>query len=145
MTMEVYENKFLGRLKYVGFIKYEKVKIWRFLSGLSSFYKEKIQYDEPKTLTETIRKDKYMYEKRKGKSLCKNLGRIRIKRSLIRERKDSNPLSTEIAPKKIIQTSMIRMNPREKTHWEKGEDHQSNVGDSKKITCTRISLIEKTK
>ena len=46
MTMAQYEKKFFGLLKYVGFIKYEKVKIQRFLSGLSSFYKEKIQYDE---------------------------------------------------------------------------------------------------
>jgi hypothetical protein len=46
-----YENKFLGLVKYVGFIKDEKVKIHRFLSGLSSFYKKKIQYDDPRTLT----------------------------------------------------------------------------------------------
>jgi hypothetical protein len=39
MTMAEYENKFLGLLKYVEFIKYEKVKIQRFLSGLTSFYK----------------------------------------------------------------------------------------------------------
>jgi hypothetical protein len=67
MTMAEYENKFLGLLKYVGFIKDEKVKIQRFLSGLPSFYKEKIQYDETKTSIETIRKDKYLYEKGKGR------------------------------------------------------------------------------
>jgi hypothetical protein len=27
-----------------------------------SFYKDKIQFDEPKTLEEAIRKDKYLYE-----------------------------------------------------------------------------------
>jgi hypothetical protein len=41
ITMGEYENKFLGLLNYVGFIKDEKVKIQRFLSGLPSFYKEK--------------------------------------------------------------------------------------------------------
>ena len=66
-TMAEYENKFLWLLKYVGFIHDEKVKIQRFLSGLPSFYKENIRYDEPKTLTETIRKAKYLYEKRKGR------------------------------------------------------------------------------
>jgi hypothetical protein len=40
---------------------------------------------------------------------------------------------------------MIRMNPREKTPWEKGEDHQSKVVDENNITCTRISLMEITK
>jgi hypothetical protein len=39
MTMEEYEKKFLGLLKYVGFINDEKVKIQRFLSGFPSFYK----------------------------------------------------------------------------------------------------------
>jgi hypothetical protein len=62
MTMGEYENKFLGLLKYVEFIKDEKVKIQKFLSGFPSFYIEKIQYDEPKTLSETIRKDKHLYE-----------------------------------------------------------------------------------
>jgi hypothetical protein len=65
--MAEYEKKFVGLLRYVGFIKYEKVKVHSFLSGLASFYKEKIQYDEPRTLTKTIRKSKYMYEKRKGR------------------------------------------------------------------------------
>jgi hypothetical protein len=50
-----------------GFIKDEKVKIKRFLSGLPSFYKNKIQYDEPRTLAETIRKAKYLYEQGKGR------------------------------------------------------------------------------
>jgi hypothetical protein len=42
ITMVEYEYKFLGFLKYVRFIKDEKVKISRFLSGLPSFYKENI-------------------------------------------------------------------------------------------------------
>jgi hypothetical protein len=63
MTMEEYENNLLGLLKYVGFINDEKVKIQSFFSGLPSFYKENIRYDEPKTLNESIRKAKYMYEK----------------------------------------------------------------------------------
>jgi hypothetical protein len=67
MTMAEYKRNFLGMLKYVGLIKEEKVKVQRFLSGLPSFYKEKIQYDEPRTLTETIRKAKYLYEQGKGK------------------------------------------------------------------------------
>jgi hypothetical protein len=50
MTMEEYEKRFFELLKYVDFIKDEKVKIQRFLRGLPSFYSEKIQYDNPKTL-----------------------------------------------------------------------------------------------
>jgi hypothetical protein len=65
--MTEYKKKFLGLLKHVRFIGDEKMKIQRFLSGLPTFYKENIKYDEPKTLTEAIKKDKYMYAKGQGK------------------------------------------------------------------------------
>ena len=42
MKMDEYEKRLFELLKYVEFIKYEKVKIQRFLSGLSSFYNDKI-------------------------------------------------------------------------------------------------------
>jgi len=62
MKTEENENKLLELLRYVGFIKEEKVYIQRFSSGIPSFYKDKIQFDNPKTLEETIRKSKYLYE-----------------------------------------------------------------------------------
>ena len=65
--MAEYEKKFLVLLKYVGFINDEKVKIQSFLSGIPSIYKEKIRYDEPKTLIEAIRKAKYLYEQGQGR------------------------------------------------------------------------------
>jgi hypothetical protein len=37
--MTKYEKKFLGLLKYVGFINDEKLKIQSFLSGIPSVYK----------------------------------------------------------------------------------------------------------
>ena len=42
MTMEAYEKKFLELLNYADFIKYEKVRIQRFLSGLIESYRDKI-------------------------------------------------------------------------------------------------------
>jgi hypothetical protein len=41
MTMDEYEKKFLELLRYVGFIKYEKVKFKGFLSGIPIFTKIK--------------------------------------------------------------------------------------------------------
>jgi hypothetical protein len=67
MTMEEYEKRVFELLKCVDFIKDEKVKIQIFLSGLPSFYSDKIQYDNPKTLEETIRRARHLYEQRKGK------------------------------------------------------------------------------
>jgi hypothetical protein len=70
---------------------------------------------------------------------CRNHGRIRRRRSLIRGGKDSNLPSIVMNLIEIIKISMLGVNPRNKTPWEKGEDHQSNVGDARNITCTRIS------
>jgi hypothetical protein len=69
MTMEEYEKRFFELLKYVDFIEDDKVKIQRFLIGLPSFYSDKIQYDNPKTLEEAIRRARHIYEKRKGRSV----------------------------------------------------------------------------
>jgi hypothetical protein len=55
MKIYEYERRFLKLLKYVAFIKDEKVKIQRYLSGLTSFVGENIKYDDPNTLEETVR------------------------------------------------------------------------------------------
>jgi hypothetical protein len=62
MTIDEYERIFLELLKYVSFINDETIKIQRYLSGMPSFIGDKIQYDDPKTLEETIRRDKFLYE-----------------------------------------------------------------------------------
>jgi hypothetical protein len=69
MSMEEYEKRFFDLLKSVDFIKDEKVKIQRFLSGSLSFYSDKIQYDNYKTLEEAIRRAKHLYEKSRGRSI----------------------------------------------------------------------------
>ena len=61
-TMEEYANKCLELLRYVRYIKDEKVKIQRFFSRLPQSYKDRIEFYEPRTLEEAIRKDKYCYE-----------------------------------------------------------------------------------
>jgi hypothetical protein len=68
MIVEEYEKWFFEFFKYVNFIKDEKVKIQRFLSGLPSFYSDKIQYDNPKTMEETIKRARNLYEWRKGRN-----------------------------------------------------------------------------
>ena len=68
MTMDEYVKKFLDLTRCVTCISEEKIKIQRFLSGFPSFYKDRIQFDEPKTFEVAIRKAKHMYEKSKGKT-----------------------------------------------------------------------------
>jgi len=42
MTMDGYERRFLEFLRYVGFIRDEKVKTKIFISGIPSLYNDKI-------------------------------------------------------------------------------------------------------
>jgi len=48
MTMDECERRFLKSLRYVGFIKDEKVKIQRFLSGIPFFYRDKFSLMSPR-------------------------------------------------------------------------------------------------
>jgi hypothetical protein len=62
---------FLELLKYVPFIKDEVVKIQRYLSGLPPTIGEKIQYDDPQTMEETIRREECLYEHQREKHTFK--------------------------------------------------------------------------
>jgi hypothetical protein len=62
LTMEEYVNKFLDLLRYVPYIKAEKAKAQRFISGLPKEYWNRIEFDEPKTLEDIIRKATYCHE-----------------------------------------------------------------------------------
>ena len=71
MTDEKYTSRFLELLRYVPYLKEDKVKIQRFISGFSVAFKEKIEFDEPRSLKEAIRKLNYCYEKSKCRSKSK--------------------------------------------------------------------------
>ena len=60
--MEEHANKFLDILRYARYIRDEKVNIQRFLSGFPQSYIDKIEFYDPRTLEEAIRKAKYCYE-----------------------------------------------------------------------------------
>jgi hypothetical protein len=65
MTIDEYERSLLEVLKYVLFIKDKAVKIQRYLSGLPPSLGDKIQYDDPNTMEETIRREKFLYEQQR--------------------------------------------------------------------------------
>jgi len=54
MTDEEYASRFLKLLGYVPYLKEEKGKIQRFISGLAISFKYKIEFDEPRSLEEAI-------------------------------------------------------------------------------------------
>ena len=62
ISMKELNNKFLSLLRYVPYIVDEKPKVKWFLSYLPFHNKEKIEYDNPKTLEEAMRKENLCYE-----------------------------------------------------------------------------------
>jgi len=62
MTMEDLINKFLDLLRFVPYIKEEKVKVQRFLRCFPQAYKEIIEFGNPKTLDEVLRKARLCFE-----------------------------------------------------------------------------------
>jgi hypothetical protein len=109
MTMDEYEKRFFELLKYVGFIKDEKVKIQRFLSGLPSFYSDKIQYDNPRTLEEGHKEGKAFYEQNKGRPTFQKAWDDKRKEIWIKERKDSSHLSSGTTLKHINKDNQHRV------------------------------------
>jgi len=55
-------------MRYVPYIKDEKMKIQSFNSGIPQSFQDKIELDEPNTLGDTIRKERYCYEQFKHKA-----------------------------------------------------------------------------
>jgi len=68
MTMKDLCSKFLSLLRYVPYITGEKPKVQRFLSCLPTSYKDRIEFDDPRTLEEAMRKEKLYYEQYKNRS-----------------------------------------------------------------------------
>jgi len=71
MTNEKYTIIFLELLRYLPYLKEEKAKIQRFISRLSVSFKDRIEFDEPRSLEEAIKKLKHCYDRSKHRSETK--------------------------------------------------------------------------
>lgn len=60
-TMDEFINRFTSLLRYVPYIKEEKAKVQRFVSSLPSYIRERIEFDNPRTMDEAIRKARICY------------------------------------------------------------------------------------
>eukprot|EP00253_Pinus_taeda_P026409 PITA_26409 len=78
MIDEDYVSIFLELLRYVPYLKEEKEKIHRFIIGFPVSFKDKIVFDEPRSLEESIRKMKHYYEQSKHKSESKKDWKVHI-------------------------------------------------------------------
>jgi hypothetical protein len=67
LTLEAYEKRFMELLRYAPYLKDEKEMIQCFISGLPQSYQDRIEFEKPKTLEDTIHKDKCFYDESKHK------------------------------------------------------------------------------
>src|SRR5713226_9788567 len=67
MTMKDLNSNFLSLLIYVPYLVDEKPKVQRFLSCLPYHMKDRIEYDNPKTLEEAMHKANFCFEQNKNK------------------------------------------------------------------------------
>ena len=72
MTMKDLNSKFLSLLRYVPYLVDEKPKVQRFLSCLPYHIKDRIEYDNPNTLEEAMRKANFYYDQNQKKESMAN-------------------------------------------------------------------------
>ena len=61
-TMDEFINYFTSLLRYVPYLKEEKAKVQRFVSSLPMYMRERIEFDNPRTMDEAIRKARICYQ-----------------------------------------------------------------------------------
>eukprot|EP00253_Pinus_taeda_P011753 PITA_11753 len=71
-TMDEFITRFTSLLRYVSYIREEKAKVQRFVSSLPLYIRERIEFDNPRTMDEAIRKAKIFYQHNKQKGEAPN-------------------------------------------------------------------------
>jgi len=66
-TMDEFVTKFTSLLRYVPYIREEKAKVQRFISSLPQAMRERIEFDNPKSMDEAIRKARICFQQNKQK------------------------------------------------------------------------------
>eukprot|EP00253_Pinus_taeda_P011517 PITA_11517 len=66
-TIDEFITRFTSLLRYVPYIREEKAKIQRFVSSLPPYMRERIEFDNPKSMDEVIRKARICYQQSKQK------------------------------------------------------------------------------
>eukprot|EP00253_Pinus_taeda_P020750 PITA_20750 len=66
-TMDEFVTKFTSLLRYVPYIREEKAKVQRFIRSLPQAMRERIEFDNPKSMDEAIRKARICFQQNKQK------------------------------------------------------------------------------
>jgi hypothetical protein len=100
-----------------------KSKSKYFLSGLPSFYSDKIHYDNPGTLEEAIRREKHLYEQSRGRPIFQKAWNDKMKGKKEKRKKGFKPPFSRITHKQISKESQPKMSPGWQIHLGKGQDN----------------------
>eukprot|EP00253_Pinus_taeda_P013469 PITA_13469 len=65
--MDEFFTRFTSLLRYVPYIREEKAKVQQFVSSLPPYMRERIEFDNPKSMDEVIRKARICYQQGKQK------------------------------------------------------------------------------
>ena len=84
LTIDYFFTEFTNLLRYVPYIREEKAKLQRFLNCFPAVYKEKIEFDNARTMEEAVRKARLYYQQFKGKG---EHGKGWVKKGEIKRRK----------------------------------------------------------
>ena len=136
LTMEESANKFLELLRYVKYIRDDKVEIWRFLSRLPQSYKYRNEFDGPQTLEEAIRKAKYFYDQNKIKPDLHKAWKDKKNEKFYQRKKGFKPShlqNQQRKPSQDVTKPSRRMG--DKPRYPKDPDNHSNVGDVEETIC----------
>eukprot|EP00253_Pinus_taeda_P019771 PITA_19771 len=71
-TMDEFITRFASLLRYVPYIREEKAKVQRIVSSLPPYMRERIEFDNPKSMDEVIRKARICYQQSKQKGEAAN-------------------------------------------------------------------------
>jgi hypothetical protein len=119
----------------------KKVKIQRFLSGLPTFYSDKIQYDNPKNLEKVIRRENHLYDKIRGSSVFQKDWNDNMKGKRDKRNKCLSHPSSKITPKQINKVSEPKISIRLQIQLGKGQGSiMYNVMDVRQNTYIGTSL-----
>lgn len=128
MSNEEYTRIFLELLRYVPYLREEKTEVHRYISGFSVSYRDKIEFDEPRSLEEAIRKLKHCYEQSKRRVDPNHDLKIIEKAT---GKWPPNRVRTQDASEKYNVVPYKRFNTAEKGHGEQ----QARGGGREPLQC----------
>jgi len=132
-TIDEFVTKFTSLLRYVPYIREEKAKVQRFVRSLPLAMRERIEFDNPKTMDEAIRKARLCYQqsKQKGEGFGKRWADKKSSRMAVGTKgtcSSFHKVFSKGASTKNPSRSQIRLKPPAETKYSEQQVRMDNEG-----------------